>query len=130
MGHFKLCKTVSREAPCPARATLPRHQNSLIFPHDLPHSAHRQRDLSRARTCPSGGAGLRALREGEAGTIPDFGSSGGIQHTPGICGGQACIGMTRDDADPTAFAQRIHSALTACGNPTGQWIRIVRPARA
>jgi uncharacterized protein (DUF433 family) len=30
-----------------------------------------------------------------AGTIPDFGSSGRIQHTPGVCGGQACIGMTR-----------------------------------
>jgi hypothetical protein len=40
------------------------------------------------------------------------------------------IVCTRDDADPTAFAQRIHSARSACGNPTGQWIRIVHPARA
>jgi len=39
------------------------------------------------------------------------------------------IVCTRDDADPAAFAQRIHSSLAACGNPTGQWIRITRPAR-
>jgi hypothetical protein len=31
--------------------------------------------------------------------------------------------------DPTAFAQRVHSSLAACGNPTGQLIRIVRPGR-
>lgn len=39
------------------------------------------------------------------------------------------IVCTRDDADPTAFAQRIHSSPAVCGNPAGQWIRIVRPAR-
>jgi len=40
------------------------------------------------------------------------------------------IVCTRDDADPTAFAQRIHASLAACGKPTGQLIRIVRPSRA
>jgi uncharacterized protein (DUF433 family) len=30
-----------------------------------------------------------------AGTVPISGSSGRIQRTPGVCGGEACIGMTR-----------------------------------
>ena len=30
-----------------------------------------------------------------AGTLPDPDSSGRIQHSPGVCGGEACIGMTR-----------------------------------
>ena len=30
-----------------------------------------------------------------AGTNPDPGSSGRIQRTPGVCGGEACVGMTR-----------------------------------
>lgn len=38
------------------------------------------------------------------------------------------IVCTRDDADPVAFARRIHSSLPTCGNPAGQLIRIVRPA--
>lgn len=38
------------------------------------------------------------------------------------------IVCTRDDANPTAFAGRIHAALDTCGNPSGQLIRIVRPS--
>jgi uncharacterized protein with PIN domain len=38
------------------------------------------------------------------------------------------IVCTRDDADPAAFAHRIHSALVTYGNPTGQLIRIVKPS--
>ena len=49
------------------------------------------------------------------------------RETQGVHAG--IIVCTRDDADPTAFAQRIHSSLAACGNPTGQLLRIVRPAR-
>ncbi len=30
-----------------------------------------------------------------AGTVPASASPGRIQHTPGVCGGEACIGMTR-----------------------------------
>lgn len=39
------------------------------------------------------------------------------------------IVCTRDDADPNAFAERIHSSITACVSPSGQLIRIVRPSR-
>ena len=38
------------------------------------------------------------------------------------------IVCTRDDANPLAFAERIHSALVMPPNPAGQLIRIVRPA--
>ena len=38
------------------------------------------------------------------------------------------IVCTRDDADPAALAQRIHSALSTHGNLTGQLIRIVKPS--
>lgn len=34
---------------------------------------------------------------------------------------------TRDDADPSGFAARIHTSLAATGNPAGQLIRVVRP---
>ena len=30
-----------------------------------------------------------------AGTLPVPDSSGRIQHSPGVCGGEACVGMTR-----------------------------------
>ncbi|MDP3850922.1 MAG: DUF433 domain-containing protein [Luteolibacter sp.] len=30
-----------------------------------------------------------------AGTLPVPGSPARIQHTPGVCGGEACVGMTR-----------------------------------
>jgi len=30
-----------------------------------------------------------------AGATPDFGASGRIHRTPGVCGGEACVGMTR-----------------------------------
>lgn len=39
------------------------------------------------------------------------------------------IVCTRDDADPMAFAARIHSALATTANPAGELIRIVRPSR-
>lgn len=35
---------------------------------------------------------------------------------------------TRDDADPAAFAHRIHAAILAAGDLTGQLIRVVRPS--
>ena len=38
------------------------------------------------------------------------------------------IVCTRDDADPAAFAHRIHAALVGIGDPAGQLIRIVRPS--
>ena len=38
------------------------------------------------------------------------------------------IVCTRDDADPVAFARRIHSALITAGDPAGQLIRVVRPS--
>jgi hypothetical protein len=38
------------------------------------------------------------------------------------------IVCTRDDADPGAFAHRIHSALVTHGNPIGHLIRIVKPS--
>ena len=38
------------------------------------------------------------------------------------------IVCTRDNADPSVFARRIHSALPAGGILTGQLIRIVRPS--
>ena len=49
------------------------------------------------------------------------------QETQGAHAG--IIVCTRDDADPPAFAARIHSSLAATANPAGQLIRIVRPAR-
>ena len=39
------------------------------------------------------------------------------------------IVCTRDDANPLAFAERIHSALSATDNPAGELIRMVRPNR-
>lgn len=39
------------------------------------------------------------------------------------------IVCTRDDADPLAFAARIHSALATTENPAGGLIRVVRPNR-
>ena len=36
------------------------------------------------------------------------------------------IVCTRDDADPVAFAGRIHHAILEAGDPTGQLIRIER----
>jgi hypothetical protein len=38
------------------------------------------------------------------------------------------IVCTRDDADPVAFARRIHSALITAGDPAWQLIRVVRPS--
>ena len=38
------------------------------------------------------------------------------------------IVCTRDDANPLAFAERIHAALITHPNPAGCLIRIVRPA--
>ncbi len=38
------------------------------------------------------------------------------------------IVCTRYDADPSAFARRIHSALPTNGILTGQLIRVVRPS--
>jgi len=38
------------------------------------------------------------------------------------------IVCTRDDADPAAFARRIHAAILAAGDPAGQLIRVVRPS--
>lgn len=38
------------------------------------------------------------------------------------------IVCTRDDADPAAFARRIHAAMTEAGEPAGQLIRVVRPS--
>jgi uncharacterized protein with PIN domain len=38
------------------------------------------------------------------------------------------IVCTRDDADPAAFARRIHAAITSAPDPAGQLIRVVRPA--
>ena len=38
------------------------------------------------------------------------------------------IVCTRDDADPAAFAHRIHTALVGTGDPAGQLIRVVRPS--
>lgn len=38
------------------------------------------------------------------------------------------IVCTRDDADPAAFARRIHAAITANADPAGQLIRVVRPS--
>lgn len=38
------------------------------------------------------------------------------------------IVCTRDDANPLAFAERIHAVLIMRPNPAGQLIRIVRPA--
>jgi uncharacterized protein (DUF433 family) len=35
------------------------------------------------------------LVKARAGNLPIPGSSGRIQRTPGVCGGEACIGMTR-----------------------------------
>jgi hypothetical protein len=46
-------------------------------------------------------------------------------------GGGAHAGIvvcTRDDANPVLFAERIHSALVAAGDPVGQLIRVVKPA--
>jgi hypothetical protein len=48
------------------------------------------------------------------------------QETQGLHAG--IIVCTRDDADPTALAARIHASLCATTNPVGQLIRIVRPA--
>ncbi len=38
------------------------------------------------------------------------------------------IVCTRDDADPAAFARRIHAAVADAGDPVGQLIRVVRPS--
>lgn len=38
------------------------------------------------------------------------------------------IACTRDDADPIGFARRIHAAIAAVEDLTGQLIRIVRPS--
>lgn len=38
------------------------------------------------------------------------------------------IACTRDDAAPAEFARRIHAAIDAAGNLSGQLIRIVRPS--
>ena len=37
------------------------------------------------------------------------------------------IVCTRDDADPAAFARRIHTAMTDAGVLAGQLVRVVRP---
>ena len=38
------------------------------------------------------------------------------------------IVCTRDDADPSALARRIHSAIHDAGDLAGQLIRVVRPS--
>jgi predicted nuclease of predicted toxin-antitoxin system len=48
------------------------------------------------------------------------------QQAPGAHAG--IIVCTRDDANPQAFAERIHAALSIHSDPAGQLIRIVRPA--
>lgn len=48
------------------------------------------------------------------------------RETQGVHAG--IIVCTRDDADPRAFARRIHSALLAAGILTGKLIRVVRPS--
>ena len=38
------------------------------------------------------------------------------------------IVCTRDDADPAAFARRIHTAISEAGELAGQLVRVVRPS--
>jgi hypothetical protein len=40
------------------------------------------------------------------------------------------IACTRDDADPAAFAHRIHSAINEMESLAGEFIRIVRPSQS
>lgn len=48
------------------------------------------------------------------------------RETSGTHGG--IVVCTRDDADPVAFARRIHTAVAVAGDPCGQLIRVVRPS--